>query len=155
MVSKRVCVKFRLCFIPSPKPKVYTCTVSVLVPLFKREAYTKGVFIWNQGSNSDSAKILIRGKLVSRLEGSDAHELIAQGHFIGELGLVHGMKRLTTVECASESAVLYSLSKDEWESLAKRQPRVARIIDMLVIRYLAHRVQHVSNRIFETRCLPI
>lgn len=139
---------------PTPKPKFYACSVSMLVQLFKREAYTRGAFIWNQASDSDSAKILILGKLVSRLEGS-AQQLIAQGNFIGELGLVHGMKRLTTVECASESAVLYSLSKDKWESLAEQQPRVARILDMLVIRYLAHRLQHVSNRIFETRCIPI
>jgi sulfate permease, SulP family len=140
---------------PSPKPKFYACTVSVLVQLLQREEYSKGAFIWNQASDSDSAKVLICGKLVSRLEGNETQELIAQGHFIGELGLVHGMKRLTTVECVSESAILYSLNKNEWEWLAQRQPRVARIIDMLVIRYLAHRVQHVSNRIFETRCLPI
>jgi CRP-like cAMP-binding protein len=114
--------------------KFYACAVSVLVRLFKRESYTKGAFIWNRGSESDSAKILIRGKLISHLDGIDAPELIAQGNVIGELGLVHGMKRLTAVECASESAVLYSLSKDAWESLAERQPRVPQIIYMLVIR---------------------
>lgn len=92
--------------------------------------------IWNRGSDSYSAKLLIRGKLISYLDGNDASELIAQGNFIGELGLVHGLKRLTTVECASESAVLYSLSKDAWESLSERQPRVAQIMYILVIRYV-------------------
>jgi CRP-like cAMP-binding protein len=125
---------------PSPQPNFYACAVSVLVRLFERESYAKGAFIWNRGSDSDSAKILIRGNLISYLDGNDAPELIAQGNFIGEFGLVHGMKRLTTVECASESAVLYSLSKDAWESLSERQPRIAQIIYMLVIRYVfAHR----------------
>lgn len=130
-------------------------TVSVLVRLFKREVYSKGVFLWKQGTESDCTKILIRGSIISHLEGTDTSELITPGNFVGELGLVYGTKRLTTVECVSDSAVLYSLSRDAWETLSERQPRVARIMDMVVIQYLTHRVQHVSNRIFETRCLPI
>lgn len=89
--------------------------------------------------------------------GTDNSELIPPGNFVGELGLVSGTKRLTSVECVSDSAVLYSLSKEAWESLSERKPRprVARILDAVVIHYLSYRIQHVSNRIYETRCLPI
>lgn len=127
----------------------------MLVRLFKREVYHKGSYLWRQGSESDSCKILLRGSIISTLEGTDNSELIPPGNFIGELGLVTGTKRLTSVECVSESAVVYSLSKEAWESLSERQPRCARIIDAIVIYYLSHRTQHVSNRIYETRCLPI
>ena len=127
----------------------------MLVRLFKREVYSKGDFIWKQGSASDSAKILLRGSIISHLEGTDTTEAIPPGNFFGELGLVYGTKRLTTVECVSDSAVVYSLSKEAWESLSERQPRVACIMHMVAIHYLTKRVQHPSNRIFETRCLPI
>lgn len=127
----------------------------MLVRSFKREVYFKGAILWKQGSESDCTKILVRGSISSHLEGNETSELIPPGNFIGELGLVYDSKRLTTVECMSDSAVLYSLSKGAWETLSERQPRVARIVDMVVIHYLTHRVQHVSNRIYETRCLPI
>ena len=39
---------------------------------------------------------------LSHLEGNDTSELITKGSFIGELGLVHGTKRLTTVKCISD-----------------------------------------------------
>ena len=133
----------------------FTTVVSVLVRSFKREVYFKDAVVWTQGSESDCTKILVRGTLTSTLTGNETCELITKGSFIGELGLVHGTRRLTTVKCMSDSAVLYSLSKEAWLDLSERQPRVARIMDGIVIHYLTHRVQHVSNRIFETRCLPI
>lgn len=130
--------------------------VSVLVRLLKRKVYRKGDVIWKQGSESSSAMLLVRGSIVSHLEGTDtSSESIPVGNFLGEVGLVYGAKRLTTVQCASDNAVLYSLSKDAWDLLSERQPRVARIMDMVAIRYLTKRCQHPSNRIFETRCLPI
>lgn len=73
----------------------------------------------------------------------------------GELGLVNDMDRLSTVECLSERAVTYCLSREVWETKVKNDPDLSRCIYMSTVRYLAHRVQHVSNRIFETRCVPI
>lgn len=63
--------------------------------------------------------------------------------------------RLSTVKVSSKEAILYSLGKDEWETLTKKNPAAARCIDMLTIKYLAHRVGHVSNDISDKRSLPV
>lgn len=127
---------------------------------FSREVWKKGDLLWSQGSKSDCAKILVRGSLVSTLEDSGldlvlSTEEIKVGAMIGELGLVSAADRLNLVKVTSDHAVLYSMTRQEWEKLIKESPSVARCIDLIVIRYLAHRVQHVSNRVFETCCLPI
>ena len=86
---------------------------------------------------------------------SDATGSISPGAVIGELGLVNGIPRMTTVKVISEDATLYSLSPEKWKFLTEEYPKVARYIDMLVIRYLFHRVQHVTNNVFERRSLPV
>ena len=73
---------------------------------------------------------------------------------MGELGLVHGTKRFSTLLCSSEKAVLFSINKQTWQFVKEEYPQIARMVDGVVIRYLAHRVQHVNNRYFHTT-LPV
>jgi SulP family sulfate permease len=131
--------------------------VDLLFSKLTRESYRKDEFIWKQNDASNSAKLLISGMLVAVLENeADTSEIIFSGNLIGELGLVQGTPRLSSVKCISEEgAILYSLSREAYEDLLRTAPQVARFIDLTCIQYLANRVQHVSNRIFETRCLPI
>lgn len=129
--------------------------IQSLLSYFRREEYKCHDVLWKQGDVSNSAKLLIWGTLMSYLEGTDSSESIKQGNMLGELGLVHGTARLSKVVCFSDKAIVYHLSREAWDDLVRRQPRLARLVDGIVIRYLALRVQHVSNRIFETRCLPI
>jgi len=102
----------------------------------------------------------VDGSLLALLENeAGTSETISVGNMIGELGLVmdanHNPRRMSSVVCATEQAVVYTLSREDWEDLLRTNPRVARFVDYICITYLANRVQHVSNRIFETRCLPI
>lgn len=128
-----------------------------LLSLFEREEYKQDQIIWRQGSTSDCAKLVVKGDLVAILESeaSGTEEHLGSGAMFGELGLVNMTDRLSTVKCVSEEVVLYSITREKWDELQKENPTLARFIDLIVIRYLAHRVQHVSNRIFETRCLPV
>jgi SulP family sulfate permease len=128
----------------------------LLFSLFDREVYRKGQFVWKQHSSGDCAKLLIVGTLIAELENeAGTTETILKGNMIGELGLINGDARNSSVRCLSEEAILYSMSRASFEDLIRTEPRVARYIDLICVRYLALRVQHVSNRIFETRCLPI
>mmetsp|Transcript_11326 Transcript_11326/g.15693 ORF Transcript_11326/g.15693 Transcript_11326/m.15693 type:complete len:625 (-) Transcript_11326:165-2039(-) len=123
---------------------------------FQREVYVKNDIIWKQGSPGDCSKLLLQGTLLSLLENeAGTTESIKRGNLIGEFGLVQGTNRMSTVKCVSDEAILYSLNRDSWEQLTREKPRVAQIMYLIVVKYLAHRVQHVSNRIFETRCVPI
>ena len=123
---------------------------------FQREEYSKDDLVWLQATPSDCAKLLIRGELIALLENeAGTREPISTGNMIGEVGLVSGLPRMSSVYCATEEAVLYSLSRESFEQLIESKPHAARLMDMICVKYLTLRVQHVSNRIFETRCLPI
>ena len=131
--------------------------IQLLLSHFERETYVKGEFIWKQNDASNSAKILVGGRLIALLENeAGTSEVIFSGNLIGELGLVQGIPRMSSVQCISdEGAILYSLRRQSYDELVQKAPHIARHIDLICISYLANRVQHVSNRIFETRCLPI
>lgn len=136
-------------------PLAQESEIKKLLSYFRREEYVENDVIWNHGDVSTSAKLLVFGSLTSHLEGIETTENVRHGNMFGELGLVHGTERLSTVVCTSEKAVVFSLAQEAWTALVDREPRLARLIDGIVIRYLAHRCFHVSNRVFETRCLPI
>ena len=136
--------------------EVEVSDVELLFSLFEREVFTQGVYLWRQGNSSDSAKLLLSGRLVALLENeAGTSELVQSGAMIGELGLVQGTRRMSSVQCSSDEAILYTINREAFEEISQTNPKVARYIDLICINYLANRVQHVSNRIFETRCLPI
>jgi SulP family sulfate permease len=128
--------------------------IDIMLSHMVREEYTKDQILWEEGDNSTSLKLLVCGELVSVLEDTGALEMVENGNIMGELGLVQGTSRLTTLICASEKAVLYSLSKVTWNMLQNEHHGISTLISGLVIRYLAHRVQHVNNRYFHTT-LPV
>jgi sulfate permease, SulP family len=129
----------------------------VLLSCCQRETYAKDEFLWKQNDPSDSCKLIVSGMMMAMLENeAGTSEVVFSGNIIGELGLVRGIPRMSSVQCISDDgAILFSLSRSSYEYLVKTKPPVARFIDLVCITYLANRVQHVSNRIFETRCLPI
>jgi CRP-like cAMP-binding protein len=137
-----------------PSSEDIDASIDILLSLMKREEYTEQQALWEQGYDSDSAKLLVCGELISIIDDTGASETVKRGDIVGELGLVHGTSRLTTLICSSEKAVLYSLNQDSWKKLNRENPQVATLIHGVVIRYLAHRVQHVSNRYFHTT-LPV
>jgi SulP family sulfate permease len=130
--------------------------VELLFSKFVREVFAKDEFLWRQGSPGDCVKLLLRGTLIAVLENeAGTSEMVTSGNTVGELGLVEGVPRMSSVQCLSKEAILYSLSRESYEQLIRLSPLSARLIDLICIGYLSNRVQHVSNRIFETRCLPI
>jgi SulP family sulfate permease len=130
--------------------------IEILFSLLVRESFKFDDVIWNQGDASNSLKLLVDGSLISLLEDEHgATETIHPGSTIGELGLVNESHRFTTVKVLSNEAILYSLTKEKWLQLTQDNPRISRFIDLIVVRYLSHRVQHVSNHILDRRSLPV
>jgi SulP family sulfate permease len=138
-------------------PEASENEIETIQSLLTKETYHKDDVVWEQGGVSTSLKVVVRGSLISLLEDGvgDATGIICVGATIGELGLVNDIPRMTTVKVLSDEATLYSLSREKWICLTEDHPKVARYIDMLVIRYLHHRIQHVSNNVFDRRSLPV
>jgi sulfate permease, SulP family len=129
---------------------------TLLFSRFQRESYSQNSRVWVQGDESDSVKLVVSGQLIAELENeAGTTEIVTRNNIVGELGLVNGDARMSTLRVTSHEAVLYSMSRESFEELINTHPRVARYIDLICVKFLALRVQHVSNRIFETRCLPI
>ena len=129
-------------------------SVDILISLMERKEYVENEALWQEGDDGESLQLLVFGELLSIIQDTGCTEKVIYGSLVGELGLVHGTKRLTTLLCASEKAVTYVLRKEAWLLLKDEHPEIAQMMDAVVIRYLAHRVQHVSNRYFHTQ-LPI
>lgn len=144
----------RALFTSSDDEAFLDSSAEMIISMMVREDYKKGDIIWDQGLKSTSMKIVVSGELLSLVDETGISEVVTIGNIIGDLGLVHGTDRLTTLACASPTAVLYSLDLKSWEILRKDHPNIASLVDGIVIRYLAHRVQHVSNRYFN-HTLPI
>jgi sulfate permease, SulP family len=129
---------------------------AILFSRFQREVYKYNDRVWIQGDESDSVKLVVSGQLIAELENeAGTTEIVKRNNIVGELGLVNGNPRMSTLRVTSQEAVLYSMSREAFEKLVKTHPEVARYMDLICVKFLALRVQHVSNRIFETRCLPI
>lgn len=127
-------------------------SAAILFSMLERETYSHGEFIWRQNEPSDCFKILIDGQLLAELENeAGTTEIVVKRSIIGELGLINGDARMSSVRCTSNEALLFSMSRESFEKLVETNPALARVLDLICIKYLALRVQHVSNRIFETR----
>jgi len=82
------------------------------------------------------------------------HSKMAMGSFLGLRSLILDENHLATVRC-DESSVFYSLDKEGYDTLVKKSPKAARLLELSMARYLSHRLNHVSNRIYQSRSLPI
>ena len=90
---------------------------------FSREIYNKGDILWKQGTASDSAKMLVSGALISSLENeAGTIETISIGSIIGESGFVENSNRYSTVHVLEDDTVLYSLSRESWEEMKRKDP---------------------------------
>jgi SulP family sulfate permease len=128
----------------------------MLFSKFAREVYFRDDYLWRQGSQSTSIKLLVRGSLLSVLENeAGTEEIVRPGNLLGELGVIEDVPRFSSVQCLSDEAIVYSLIREDYHELVRSCPQAARLIELICIRYLSARVQHISNRVFETRCLPI
>ena len=128
-----------------------------LLKFFQRIEVSAGTVMWRQGDLGDRFILLVKGEMKSCLEEeAGTEERVKEGHFIGELALIMGDegRRLTTV--TSETAcVVYEMSRRVWEEMKEAEPKFAVLVMTCACRYLQHRVQHVSNRFVETKCIPI
>jgi CRP-like cAMP-binding protein len=129
--------------------------VADLVRYFVSTEVPAGTVLWSQGSAADRAIILVRGRLRSRLEDeAGTIEEIYPGHLIGEYGLISNDLRRGTVEAAESSTVLI-LTAAAFAQMRAEDANLAFVLSKICMQYLMKRTMHVSNRIWESRCLPV
>lgn len=126
-----------------------------LLEYFALEEVDAGQVLWKQGATADRALLLIDGLLQSIVEEeAGTTEDVAVGAIVGELCLLTGEKRKTTLVAKTRS-VVYTLTLAKLAEMKAQESHLAFLFLGIALRYTSHRLQYVGNRIWETKCLPI
>ena len=101
-------------------------TLKALDIELKLHHLNKDDVLFKQGDYGDSMYLLIRGRLVIRMQTADGREIVVgeesePGTSIGEMALITGQSRVVTLFAGSD-ADLVKLSKVGFELLVKEQP---------------------------------
>lgn len=129
--------------------------IAALMTYFSSIRAREGAVLWRQGDVSDRAVLIVEGELTSSMEDeAETTEVLQPGFLIGEFGLIFGARRLTSIAASKDTALLV-LTSASYQIMKSEQPLLAVLLSNICIGYLARRVQHVSNRVWETRCIPI
>lgn len=127
-----------------------------LISNLERQVCYEDTIVWERGSFGTSAKFVVRGMLVGiQDEERNILEEIESGQIVGETALVQNLKRTSTVKVKSKVAVLYSLSKENYNRLRVQSPNIAMCMQMITIHNLSYRAQRVTQSVFYGRHLPI
>ena len=129
--------------------------IEEMIGYFVAECVRKGQKIWRQGDNSTKAVLVVSGRLMSILEEeAGTVEIVGEGHLVGDYGLIHGQHRLSTLTAAVNTELLV-LNELMYARMQQERTRLAFTLANICVGYLGRRVQFVSNRIWESRCIPI
>ena len=121
---------------------------------FKGRRLSPGEVLWRQNDPATSIVVVAAGALVSTLEDeAGTAEEVSPGQMCGESAALTKARRASTVACAADGpAQVYVLGSI---ALAALSPELKLELCLLSMRYMSHRLDHVANRIWETRCVSI
>ena len=121
---------------------------------FKGRRLSPGEVLWRQNDPATSIVVVAAGALVSTLEDeAGTAEEVSAGQMCGESAALTKARRPSTVKCTDDGpAQVYVLGAI---ALAALSPELKLELALLSMRYMSHRLDHVANRIWETRCVSI
>ncbi|KAF0736906.1 hypothetical protein AaE_008974, partial [Aphanomyces astaci] len=115
----------------------------------------RGGWVWRQGDAATCAMLLAEGRMQAIVEEeAGTKEEVSEGAMVGELCLLTGEKRKTTV-VTMERCVVYVLTEARFKDMLDKDSLLAFVFQGIALRYVSLRLQYVGNRIWETKCLPI
>lgn len=116
-----------------------------LQPLFSVKKVTEGKTIFIENMPGESLYLIKQGTVqVSRmLAEGDEQILIVLGpdDFFGEMAVLDGGKRSATARIA-EDAVLYGLSRKNFDALSEKDPKLGLALALNIIRVFSARVRN-------------
>ncbi|MGO0062874.1 cyclic nucleotide-binding domain-containing protein [Brevibacillus fluminis] len=100
-----------------------------LLQKFTRLDYNDGDVIFREGDVGDSFYLIERGnvEIIKESEQRKVINSLQTGDYFGELALITGNRRATSVECRGETTV-FRLSKTDFEKLTVLYPRIHGIL---------------------------
>lgn len=121
-----------------------------LAPYVERVALAGGEELFAQGDPSDALYLVASGRVTSlRLRpGAEPERLetMRAGHAVGEVGILTGAGRGASVR-ADERTVLYRLSHDALQRMARDDPRTAAALYQWLAQRMAGRIGHLVGTV--------
>lgn len=121
-----------------------------LISYFDRVEISAGHALYKQGDLADTVDFVARGSLLIELVGANGERQrlrrIATHSIVGEMGFFRRLTRSAAVT-AEEQAVVYSLSRDNFERMRRESPGLAEAFCEFVIQVLADRVDFANRAI--------
>ena len=124
-----------------------TCTNLSVVPpkdlqellsKFTSEFFKEGDVVFRQGSQADAFYLVESGKLKVAVWKNDKQEIVnflREGDFFGEKALVENTSRTADVICLTDCH-LFSLSKEDFNTLVLKSPQLKKVIEDRIGSYL-------------------
>jgi CRP/FNR family cyclic AMP-dependent transcriptional regulator len=125
-----------------------------LVAVARRRRFDRGEVVFHQGDPADSLHLVLKGRFAARATTRLGETLTvaihSPGQAFGELALVEaGAMRSMTV-AAVESGETLAVSRDDFDRVRHTYPEVNEVL----VRLLAARVRHSSDRLLEALFAP-
>jgi len=119
--------------------------IQKLQPLFDLKTVPEGKTIFIENMPGESLYLIKQGtvKISRMLAEGDEQVLIVLGpdDFFGEMAVLDGGKRSATARIA-EDAVLYGLSRKNFELLTEKDPKLGLVLTMNIVRIFSARVRN-------------
>ena len=132
--------------------------IAKLLSFFVRREAAEGEVLWRRGGESTASEMVFleHGELLSELDESDSHatEMVHPGNIMGDYSFLASEPHTSTVTCRARCTLLV-LDRRALDTMLRDAPQLAFALAGLTIRYLGHRTARVSNRIWESHCVPV
>ncbi len=123
---------------------------SALEPYLRRVELETGQRLFAQGDDARTLYLVAAGRVTSLRERTGAEperlETMGPGHAVGEVGILTGAARGATVT-ADERSVVYCLTAEALEELARVDPRAAASVYEWLARRMAGRIGHLVSTV--------
>ncbi len=111
------------------------------------KVYSKKSIIFHEGDQGDTLYILKQGRIKISKITEDGREktlcILQPGDFFGEMAIFDNMPRSATAEVIDDGAVVFTVSKRDFERLLTEQPSIA----LQIIRDLTRRIRQVNQQV--------
>jgi hypothetical protein len=123
--------------------------LDLLMSHFQSARLAKGETLWAQGSEGDSAVVVVSGELLSYEEGEEEHHCcpVVVGEIIGDDSMINRMNNPTTVVARVPTEVL-RISRSAYRHLEKEDPVSAIAFCKLSLAYSHLRANRVHHKVY-------
>jgi len=96
--------------------ELYDLSIDDLLPTMTMRSYKKGLLIFKKGDPSDALYFILRGQC-QVIQFDKRMGLLSKGSVVGEMGMIHGVKRTFSLQAFSDDCIIIKIMKEGYDKL--------------------------------------